>query len=220
MRWIPPSLDQALKGISAAYYMIHGLRGGKLNAERDLQAARNFTQAAERQGVDRIIYLGELVDPTANLSPYLRSRHETGYTLRQSHVPVTEFRAGMVIGAGSSLFEMIRYLAEREPLFICPAWFFSEAQPIAIRDVLEYLVTALKVVGQRRQADRDRGPNPPHLRRDAACLCKRTQPETPPHPDAVQCAASLGLLGPYGHAHPLAGGAAADRRLARPPYRP
>ncbi len=141
-----PSLDKALEGISAAYYMIHGLRGGKLNAERDLQAARNFTQAAERQGVDRIIYLGELVDPTANLSPYLRSRHETGYTLRQSHVPVTEFRAGMVIGAGSSLFEMIRYLAEREPLFICPAWFFSEAQPIAIRDVLEYLVTALKVV--------------------------------------------------------------------------
>jgi uncharacterized protein YbjT (DUF2867 family) len=141
------SLDKALEGAEAAYYLIHGLRGGKVNAERDLEAARNFTQAAERQGVKRLIYLGELVDPTANLSPYLRARHETGYILRQSHIPVTEFRAGMIIGAGSSLFEMVRYLAEREPLFICPAWFFSEAQPIAIRDVLEYLVTALEVPG-------------------------------------------------------------------------
>jgi uncharacterized protein YbjT (DUF2867 family) len=143
----PATLDKALKGTSVAYYLIHGMRGGKLNAERDLQAARNFTQAAERQCVERLIYLGELVDTTDNLSPYLRSRHETGYILRQSHIPVTEFRAGMIIGAGSLLFEMIRYLAEREPLFICPAWFFYEAQPIAIRDVLEYLVTALKVPG-------------------------------------------------------------------------
>jgi uncharacterized protein YbjT (DUF2867 family) len=140
----PASLDKAFKGVTAAYYLIHGLRGGRLNAERDLQAARNFTQSAERAGIERIIYLGELVDTTANLSPYLRSRHETGYLLRQSHVPVTEFRAGMVIGAGSSLFEMIRYLAEREPLFICPAWWFSEAQPIAIRDVLSYLLAALE----------------------------------------------------------------------------
>ncbi len=143
----PASLDKALKGVSVAYYLIHGLRGGKVNAERDLQAARNFTQAAEKQGVKQLIYLGELVDPTANLSPYLRSRHETGYILRQNHIPVTEFCAGMIIGAGSSLFEMIRYLAEREPIFICPAWFFSEAQPIAIRDVLEYLVTSLEVPG-------------------------------------------------------------------------
>ena len=140
----PASLDKALKGVSFAYYLIHGLRGGKLNAERDLQTARNFTRSAERQGLQRIIYLGELVDSAANLSPYLRSRHETGYILRQSHVPVTEFRAGMVIGAGSAMFEMIRYLAEREPLFICPAWWFSEAQPIAIRDVLSYLLAALE----------------------------------------------------------------------------
>ncbi len=143
----PASLDKALKGCSVAYYLIHGQRGGRLNAERDLQAAHNFTQSAERQGVERIIYLGELVDSTANLSPYLRSRHETGYILRQSHVPVTEFRAGMVIGAGSAMFEMIRYLAEREPLFVCPAWWFSEAQPIAIRDVLSYLLAALENPG-------------------------------------------------------------------------
>jgi uncharacterized protein YbjT (DUF2867 family)/uncharacterized protein YndB with AHSA1/START domain len=140
-----PSLESALRGVTAAYYLIHGLKGGTDNAERDLQAAHNFVAAAENQGVQRIIYLGELVDPTQNLSPYLRSRHETGYILRQSKIPVTEFRAGMIVGAGSALFEMIRYLAEREPVLICPAWFFSEAQPIAIRNLLDYLVTSLKV---------------------------------------------------------------------------
>ena len=141
----PASLEGALKGMYAAYYLIHGLKGGHVNAERDLQAARNFVAAAESQGVERIIYLGELVDPNQRLSSYLRSRHETGYILRQSKIPVTEFRAGMVVGAGSALFEMIRYLAEREPVLICPAWFFSEAQPIAIRNTLDYLITALKV---------------------------------------------------------------------------
>ncbi len=141
----PESLEAALKGVSAAYYLIHGLKGGKVNAERDLQVARNFIAAAENQGVERLIYLGELVDPTAQLSSYLRSRHETGYILRQSKIPVTEFRAGMIVGSGSILFEMIRYLAEREPVLVCPAWFFSEAQPIAIRNMLDYLVTALKV---------------------------------------------------------------------------
>ncbi len=139
----PASLEAALQDISTAYYLIHGMKGGRANAERDLQAARNFAAAAERNGLDRIIYLGELVDPTADLSPYLRSRHETGYILRQSRVDITEFRTGMIIGSGSVLFEMIRHLAEREPILICPAWFFSEAQPIAIRDVLSYLIAAL-----------------------------------------------------------------------------
>ncbi len=139
----PASLAKAFRDVTGAYYLIHGMKGGKGDAERDLQAAHNFIDAAEGQGIRRIIYLGELVDPTANLSPYLRSRHETGYILRQSHVPVTEFRAGMIVGSGSVLFEMIRYLAEREPVYLCPAWFFSTAQPIAIRDVLAYLIAAL-----------------------------------------------------------------------------
>ena len=138
------SLTAAMQGVSAAYYLIHGMQGGKVFAERDLQAARNFTAVADETGVQRIIYLGELVDPTANLSPYLRARHETGYILRQGRVPVTEFRVGMIVGSGSILFEMIRYLAERELVFICPRWFFSLAQPMAIRDVLAYLVSALE----------------------------------------------------------------------------
>jgi uncharacterized protein YbjT (DUF2867 family) len=140
----PDDLVNAMQGVSAAYYLIHGMQGGKVNAERDLQAARNFAHAAEEAGIERIIYLGELVDPTAHLSPYLRARHETGYLLRYGRVPVTELRAGMIIGSGSALFEMIRYLTEREPLLICPAWYFSQAQPIAIRDVLFYLVDSLK----------------------------------------------------------------------------
>ena len=137
-------LVKAMQGVSAAYYLIHGMQGGKVNAERDLQAARNFAQAAEDAGIERIIYFGELVDPTSHLSPYLRARHETGYLLRYGKVPVTEIRAGMIVGSGSALFEMIRYLTEREPLLICPAWYFSQAQPIAIRDALSYLVDTLK----------------------------------------------------------------------------
>jgi uncharacterized protein YbjT (DUF2867 family) len=133
-----------MKDVSVAYYLIHGKQGGRLSANRDLEVARNFAEAADEAGIERIIYLGELVDPTTNLSPYLRARHETGSILRHSHVPVTEFRAGMIVGSGSVLFEMIRYLGEREPVLVCPAWFFSEAQPIAIRDVLFYLIEALK----------------------------------------------------------------------------
>ncbi len=142
---LPETLIPAMQGVSAAYYLIHGLQGGKVNAERDMTAARNFASAAESAQIERIIYLGELVDPTARLSPYLRSRHETGYILRQGRVPVTEFRAGMIIGSGSVLFEMIRYLTEREPLLVCPRWYFSRAQPIAIRNVLDYLVATLEI---------------------------------------------------------------------------
>ena len=133
----------AMQGITTAYYLIHGIQGGRADAERDLRAASNFASAAEIAGIQRIIYFGELVDPTGDLSPYLRSRHEIGHILRLGRVPVTEFRAGMVVGSGSALFEMVRYTAERQPVFICPKWFFSMAQPIAIRNVLDYLTVAL-----------------------------------------------------------------------------
>lgn len=140
---LPETLPRALENVSVAYYLMHGRQGGKLNAGRDMQVAHNFVLAVNEAKIERIIYLGELVDTTARLSPYLRSRHETGYILRQGRVPVTEFRAGMIVGSGSILFEMVRYLAEREPLLVCPRWFFSRAQPIAIRNVLDYLVGAL-----------------------------------------------------------------------------
>ena len=139
----PETLTAALKAVSIVYYLIHGRQGNRDDAERDMKVARNFARAAEEMDVERIIYLGELVDPTSDLSPYLRARHETGYILRYGGVPVTEFRAGMIVGSGSILFEMVRYLGEREPVLLCPAWFFSQAQPIAIRDVLSYLIDAL-----------------------------------------------------------------------------
>jgi len=139
----PETLPDAMRDVASAYYFVHGLQGGKVNAMRDMTAAQNFARAAEEAGIERIIYLGELVDPTQRLSSYLRSRHETGYILRQGRVPVTEFRAGMIVGSGSVLFEMIRYLTEREPVMVCPRWYFTMAQPIAIRNVLDYLIATL-----------------------------------------------------------------------------
>ena len=155
----PGVLVEALRGISVAYYLIHGRQGGRLDAGRDLAIARAFAAGADEAHLERIIYLGELVDPAANLSPYLRSRHETGHLLRYSRVPVTELRAGMIVGSGSALFEMIRYLAEREPVLFCPAWFFSEAQPIAIRDVLSYLIAALETPDSTGRVIEIGGPN-------------------------------------------------------------
>jgi len=147
----PDSLAAAMQGVSVAYYLIHGMQGGRVYAERDIAAARNFAAAAERTGLERIIYLGELVDPTATPSPYLHSRHETGYILWRGRVPVTEFRAGLVVGSGSVLFEMIRYLVERQPVVICPSWFRRVTQPIAIRNALQYLIAALETPGSVRQ---------------------------------------------------------------------
>ena len=84
MRLSPGTLTQAMRDVSVAYYLIHGKQGGQINANRDLDVARNFAEAAAEANIERIIYLGELVDPTTNLSPYLRARHETGYILRYS----------------------------------------------------------------------------------------------------------------------------------------
>jgi hypothetical protein len=107
-------------------------------------AARNCATGAKQAGVERIIYLGGLGNPQANLSPHLRSRQETGAALREAGVPVTEFRAAVIVGSGSLSFEMIRYLTERLPVMICPKWVFTRIQPIAIRNVLDYLVAALE----------------------------------------------------------------------------
>ncbi len=138
------SLAPAMQGIEAAYYLIHSMSSGGDFHERDLAAARAFGDAAMLAGVHRILYLGGLGDPDSELSPHLRSRQQTGDALRQSGVPVTEFRAAVIVGSGSISFEMIRYLTERLPVMICPRWVFTRIQPIAIRNVLDYLVGALE----------------------------------------------------------------------------
>lgn len=142
----PQTLPAALENIDVAYYLIHSMSGTSSSDfhQRDLQAAKNFSQAAEKQNVERIIYLGGLGNPDDNLSKHLQSRQQTGEVLRQSDVAVTEFRAAIVVGSGSKSFEMIRYLTERVPIMICPSWVYSKVQPIAIRNVLQYLVSAIK----------------------------------------------------------------------------
>ena len=139
----PDSLVAAMRDVSVVYYLVHSLGGGEDFSERDFLAARNCANAAKSAGVTRIIYLGGLGDPQADLSPHLRSRHETGKALSAAGVPVTEFRAAVIVGSGSLSFEMIRYLTERLPVMICPKWVFTRIQPIAIRNVLDYLVAAL-----------------------------------------------------------------------------
>jgi uncharacterized protein YbjT (DUF2867 family) len=139
----PESLAAAMRGVEVVYYLVHSLGGGSDFSERDVMAARNCATAAKANGVKLIVYLGGLGDPQSDLSPHLRSRHETGTTLRAAGVPVTEFRAAVIVGSGSLSFEMIRCLTERLPVMICPKWVFTRIQPIAIRNVLDYLVAAL-----------------------------------------------------------------------------
>jgi uncharacterized protein YbjT (DUF2867 family) len=139
----PGSLLPAMQGVEAAYYLIHSMGGGPDFHERDMQAARNFGGAAREAGVKRIVYLGGLADENADLSAHLQSRQQTGNALREAGVPVTEFRAAVIVGSGSIAFEMIRYLTERVPVMIAPRWVYTRTQPISIREVLEYLTAAL-----------------------------------------------------------------------------
>jgi uncharacterized protein YbjT (DUF2867 family) len=139
------SLNDALKGIDTAYYLIHSMGSDSEFSKTDILAAENFARAAENQKVKRIIYLGGLVSPDENLSKHLSSRLQTGETLRKFSVPVTEFRAGVIVGSGSLSFEMVRYLTERLAVMITPKWVNTKTQPIAIRDVLRYLIDALEV---------------------------------------------------------------------------
>jgi uncharacterized protein YbjT (DUF2867 family) len=131
-----------MQNVDYAYYFIHSMSDTANFSKRDVSAAEN---AAKDAGVQRIIYLGGLGNPDANLSTHLRSRQETGEVLRESGVPVTEFRAAIIVGSGSASFEMIRYLTERIPIMITPRWVSSKVQPISIRNVLDYLVKTLEV---------------------------------------------------------------------------
>lgn len=138
------SLDAALEGVEVAYYLVHLMSGSADFEEEDRQAASNFAEAAKQAGVRRIIYLGGLGDDTdPMLSPHLRSRHEVGEILRQSGVETIEFRAGMVLGAGSLSYQLLESLTDRLPVMICPKWLSTATQPISIRDVLEYLLEAM-----------------------------------------------------------------------------
>jgi uncharacterized protein YbjT (DUF2867 family) len=138
----PESLQGALAGVDTAYYLVHSMGSGRDFAKEDRSAAENFARAARDAEVRRIIYLGGL-GSGPGLSPHLASRQEVGRILRESGVPTIEFRASIIIGSGSLSFEMIRSLVDRLPVMITPRWVRIPAQPIAIEDVIAYLVEAL-----------------------------------------------------------------------------
>jgi len=132
------TLDSVLEDVDIAYYLVHSMAAGKNFPDLDATAARNFAAAAERQGVERIVYLGGLV-PDRPKSTHLRSRQETGDILRAGSVPVTEIRAGMIIGPGSAAWEVIRDLVNHLPIMVTPRWVFSRSTPIALSNLLRYL---------------------------------------------------------------------------------
>ena len=134
-------MRRAPEGVDVAYYLIHSLGSGASFEQRDREAAGIFADAAMSAGVKRIVYLGGIVPRDGDgLSPHLRSRAEVGEILLGGGVPVAALQAAVIIGSGSASFEMLRYLTERLPVMVTPKWVGTRIQPIAVHDVLRYLV--------------------------------------------------------------------------------
>ena len=142
------SLCNAVKGVETVFYLLHSMEGSKKEweefANREKLQARNFLKASEDAGVKRIIYLGGLVTESLNLSKHMKSRHEVGKILASGNIPVTELRASVIVGAEGGSYAMLRYLVERLPLMVCPKWVKSTTQPIAVDNVVDYLVGVMK----------------------------------------------------------------------------
>ncbi len=150
----PAALDEALRDVDAAYYLIHAIGSGPSFADADRRSATAMADAAARAGVGRIVYLGGLLPTDGQASPHLASRAEVGQILLDGPVPAVVLQAGVVLGSGSASFEMLRYLTERLPVMVTPRWVDSRVQPIAVEDVLRYLVAALDLpAGTNRRFD-------------------------------------------------------------------
>lgn len=154
----PRDLALALAGVDTAYYLVHSLGDGDF-ARKDAVGARNFGMAAAAAGVRRIVYLGGLGDEQDQLSPHLRSRREVECLLGQGGVPVTTLRAGIIVGAGGTSWEMTRQLVEHLPVMVTPKWVRTRCQPIAIDDVVRYLVAALDLPGNGSESFDIGGPD-------------------------------------------------------------
>ena len=141
-------LEKALQGVEVAYYLVHSMEGDKNQwkefASREKIQAQNFLKAATNCGVKRIIYLGGLVNESLELSPHMKSRKEVGDILASGNIPVTQLRASLIIGAGGGSYAMLRYLVERLRIMVCPKWVKSLAQPIAVDDVIAYLIGCME----------------------------------------------------------------------------
>ena len=142
------SLTAATEGVETAFYLLHSMEGSKKEwaefANREKQQAQNFLKAATESGVKRIIYLGGLVNESLHLSKHMKSRHDVGKILASGDIPVTELRASVIVGAEGGSYAMLRYLVERLPLMVCPKWVKSQTQPIAVDNVVDYLIGVMK----------------------------------------------------------------------------
>lgn len=141
-------LEAALKGIHSCYYLVHSMGGKSITkntefADKDKRAAMNFKRAAESQNLKRVIYLGGLGEKGRELSEHLNSRAEVAEILSSGSSSATILRAAVIIGAGGASYEMLRYLVERLPVMICPKWINTRIQPIAVKNVIEYLAGCL-----------------------------------------------------------------------------
>jgi uncharacterized protein YbjT (DUF2867 family) len=144
----PNELESCLDGVEIAFYLLHSMEGNKKNwkefASREKIQATNFLKAATLAGVKRIIYLGGLVNESLVLSPHMKSRKEVGDILSSGSIPVTQLRASLIIGAQGGSYAMLRYLVERLRVMVCPSWVKSLAQPIALDDVIDYLIGCME----------------------------------------------------------------------------
>lgn len=145
----PDTLPPVMEGMDAAYYLVHSMGGRSIRetkafAERDRRCARNFLRAAEEAGLKRIIYLGGLGETGDKLSKHLASRQEVANILQSGRVETTALRAAVIIGAGGASFELLRYLVERLPVMMCPRWVNTRSQPIAVENVISYLVGCMR----------------------------------------------------------------------------
>ena len=151
-------------GVDVAYYLIHALGTGRRFASRDRRTARTFASGGQERGVGRIVYLGGLHPDQEELSPHLQLAREVGEILLTSGVPTAVLQAAVIIGSGSASFEMLRYLTERLPVMTTPRWVSSRIQPIAVRDVLHYLVGCGAHAARGQPRVRHRRAGRPHLR--------------------------------------------------------
>lgn len=142
------ALDQALNGVDVAYYLIHSLMVKDSFEDSEVSLAQSFATACQKANIQRLVYLGGIINDEEDLSPHMSARMRTGEILRASGVPTVEFRAGVVIGSGSASFEMLRYLTERLPIMTTPKWVKNRIQPIAIRDLLRYLIGGASLPSQ------------------------------------------------------------------------
>jgi uncharacterized protein YbjT (DUF2867 family) len=181
------AFTHALDGVHTAYYLIHQMAHGPGYIPLELDSAHAFAAAAGEAGIKHIIFLGGLADPEENIAPHMRSRIEVGEILRAGRVPVTEFRVGVVTGSGSISFEMIRFMTELLPIVPGPVWLKNKTQPIAIRNVMDYLLAALEQPPARSRVFEIGGPQvaaygdlrsamPASADSTAACCCSAASP--------------------------------------------